>query len=148
MTVTVCTTFYLRFQLKTYTERLPVPVNVNFTGEMGEKVLTPEDQMAEKKEKFKIHQFNLLVSDQISVNRSLKDVRMAACRSKSYPGSLPTTSIVIVFHNEAWSTLLRSLHSIINRSPAELLEEIILVDDASDEKHKHLGRFSDHVCLL
>ena len=102
--------------------------------------MTPEDQKAEKKEKFKIHQFNLLVSDQISVNRSLKDVRMEACRSKKYPAALPTTSIVIVFHNEAWSTLLRSLHSIINRSPAELLEEIILVDDASDEKHKHLGK--------
>ena len=128
------------FQLKTYTERLPVPVNANFTGELGEKVLTPAEQMAEKKEKFKIHQFNLLVSDQISVNRSLKDVRMEACRSKKYPATLPTTSIVIVFHNEAWSTLLRSLHSIINRSPSQLLEEIILVDDASDEKHKHLGK--------
>ena len=95
-------------------------MNVNFTGEMGEKVLTPEEQMGEKKEKFKIHQFNLLVSDQISVNRSLKDVRMEACRSKKYPEALPTTSIVIVFHNEAWSTLLRSLHSIINRSPKGL----------------------------
>ena len=115
-------------------------MNVNFTGEMGEKVLTPGEEMAEKKEKFKIHQFNLLVSDQISVNRSLKDVRMEACRSKKYPGALPTTSIVIVFHNEAWSTLLRSLHSIINRSPSQLLEEIILVDDASDQKHKHLGK--------
>ena len=96
--------------------------------------------MGEKKEKFKIHQFNLLVSDQISVNRSLKDVRMEGCRSKKYPAALPTTSIVIVFHNEAWSTLLRSLHSIINRSPGQLLEEIVLVDDASDEKHSHLGK--------
>ena len=102
--------------------------------------MTPPEQMAEKKEKFKIHQFNLLASDQISVNRSLKDVRMEACRSKSYPRALPTTSIVIVFHNEAWSTLLRSLHSIINRSPGQLLEEIILVDDASDGKHEHLGK--------
>ena len=124
-----------------YSERLPVPAVKTRPGELGEKVKTPDGMMEEKKEKFKIHQFNLLVSEMISVNRSLKDVRMEACKSKKYPAVLPTTTVVIVFHNEAWSTLLRSIHSIINRSPLQLLREIILVDDASDEKHKHLGRF-------
>lgn len=105
-------------------------------GEMGKPVVIPLDRQAESKEKFKINQFNLVASDMISLNRSLPDYRMDACKRKSYPpnSELPDTSVVIVFHNEAWSTLLRTVHSIINRSPRELLNEILLVDDASERE--------------
>ena len=44
---------------------------------------------------------------------------------------LPTTSVIIVFHNEAWSTLLRTVYSVLYTTPADLLTEIIMVDDAS-----------------
>jgi polypeptide N-acetylgalactosaminyltransferase len=57
---------------------------------------------------------------------------------------LPTTSIIIVYHNEANSTLLRGLTSIVRKSPTKYLREIILVDDASEGReylHEPLDKF-------
>jgi len=113
---------------------LPAFVRRDGPGEMGKPVFIPKDKLKEKNEMFKINQFNLMASEMISVNRSLPDVRMSGCSSKIYPTVLPSTSVIIVFHNEAWTTLLRTVHSIINRSPRHLLESIILVDDASERE--------------
>ncbi|KAF4792601.1 Polypeptide N-acetylgalactosaminyltransferase 13 [Turdus rufiventris] len=101
---------------------------------MGRAVLIPKEEQEKMKELFKINQFNLLASDRIALNRSLPDVRLDGCKSKVYPEELPNTSVVIVFHNEAWSTLLRTVHSVLERSPPRLLAEIVLVDDASERE--------------
>ncbi|XP_035807394.1 polypeptide N-acetylgalactosaminyltransferase 13 isoform X2 [Amphiprion ocellaris] len=103
-------------------------------GEMGKAVNIPKDDQEKMKELFKINQFNLMASDMIALNRSLPDVRLDGCKTKVYSDDLPNTSIVIVFHNEAWSTLLRTVHSVINRSPRHLLVEVVLVDDASERE--------------
>ena len=47
-------------------------------GEMGKAVVVPKDREDEKKEKFKINQFNLVASEMLSLNRSLQDVRLSA----------------------------------------------------------------------
>ncbi|XP_038078199.1 polypeptide N-acetylgalactosaminyltransferase 1-like [Patiria miniata] len=118
-------------------------------GENGKPVnLSPlEEQNANAS--FDINRFNLVVSQQIALNRSLPDVRPPRCRFLRYPVTLPTTSVIIVFHNEAWSTLLRTVTSVINRSPRELLREIILVDDASQPNFDWLQKpLDDYVAGL
>jgi len=47
---------------------------------------------------------------------------------------MPTTSIIIAFYNEGWTTLLRTIYSVLHTSPSALLTEIILVDDYSDKR--------------
>lgn len=100
-----------------------------------EEIKTTPFSIQEMDDKFKLNQFNIVASDLIPLNRSLPDVRLEECKTKTYPKHLPKTSIVIVFHNEAWTTLLRTIWSVINSSPRDLLQEIILVDDASTRKY-------------
>uniref|UniRef100_A0AAR2IQY2 Polypeptide N-acetylgalactosaminyltransferase n=1 Tax=Pygocentrus nattereri TaxID=42514 RepID=A0AAR2IQY2_PYGNA len=95
-------------------------------------------EMREKQEGLVRNGFDQFVSDRISVHRSLgNDTRHPECVEQKFRHCprLPDTSVIIVFHNEAWSTLLRTIYSILHTSPAILLREIILVDDASTQDH-------------
>ena len=81
--------------------------------------------------------FNQLVSDEIPLNRTIPDMREEECQFWDYPMNLPKASVILVFHNEGWSTLFRTINSVINRSPPQLLEEVVLVDDKSEMEHLH-----------
>ena len=57
---------------------------------------------------------------------------LKSCKNDTFMSDLPKASVIMCFHNEAWSVLVRGLHSIYTRTPAHLLEEVLLVDDFSD----------------
>lgn len=109
-------------------------------GEMGKPVELPKTMSPEMKkvvdDGWQNNAFNQYASDLISIHRSLPDMRDQECKkSEKYQTNLPDTSVIICFHNEAWSVLIRTVHSVLDRSPEPLLKEIILVDDASTMDH-------------
>ncbi|KAK7504274.1 hypothetical protein BaRGS_00004578, partial [Batillaria attramentaria] len=119
-----------------YVERLPS--GAKGQGEKGLKIKKddlPPDQQKVYQEKWDKNSFNQMASDLIPVHRELPDFRSQQCREKQYPSTLPSVSVIIIFHNEAWSTLLRSVHSILDRTRDDLLTEVILVDDSSTMDH-------------
>lgn len=82
---------------------------------------------------YKRHAFNILVSGKIGLIRDIPDTRHELCANENYPiDDLPNVSIIICFYNEHIVTLLRSIQSVLVRTPTHLLHEIILVDDFSD----------------
>ena len=122
-------------------EKSEKQLNSIVTGELGTGIILnefsmPEQEIYRRKALYNRHAFEAYVSEMISVERSLPDRRSQWCLDQ-YPvlPHLPRTSVIICFHNEALSTLLRTLYSVINRSSSTLLTEILLFDDASTLNH-------------
>jgi polypeptide N-acetylgalactosaminyltransferase len=112
--------------------------NVSGPGEMGKPVRINKDKLTEEERKkydegWKNNSFNQYVSDMISLRRNLPDFRDPECKKINFHPNLSDTSVIIIFHNEARSTLLRTIWSVLDRSPSHLLKEIIIVDDFSDK---------------
>ncbi|XP_071091328.1 polypeptide N-acetylgalactosaminyltransferase 1-like [Haliotis cracherodii] len=106
--------------------------DLRLAGELGRGVVLAPEEKRRAEWAMKKYRLNVYASDIIPLNRLVPDSRPVGCQSMTYPDDLPTTSIVIPFHNEWPSILLRTVYSIINRTPSRLLKEIILVDDESD----------------
>ncbi|KAM9308001.1 polypeptide N-acetylgalactosaminyltransferase 11 [Gastrophryne carolinensis] len=104
--------------------------NDNFSPEMG-MIFNEQDQDV-RDVGYQKHAFNLLISNRLGYHRDIPDTRDPKCAKKIYPSDLPLASIIICFYNEAFSALLRTVHSVLDRTPSNLLQEIILVDDNSE----------------
>ena len=129
-------------------------------GEYGQGIKLTGDDIKDGQESVAEYGFNQVASDKISLDRHPRDTRYclpyrvdfhrelinlricfidrpAECKYWHYPShdKLPKASVVLVFHNEGWSTFVRTIHSVINTSPKSLLKDIVLVDDYSDKEH-------------
>lgn len=109
-------------------------------------VLNNEQLRYHKQQQIK-HAFNVLISDRIGpVARNIPDTRHEICRKKTYSNISVSASVIICFHKEAFSALVRTIASVIERTPPQLLQEVILVDDFSDnaDESEKLAVFLEH----
>nr|XP_019946510.1 PREDICTED: polypeptide N-acetylgalactosaminyltransferase 12 [Paralichthys olivaceus] len=114
------------------------PLDMNAPGELGRavKLTLNQEEKREEEQSLKHHQINIYISDKVSLHRRLPEIWNPLCRELKYDyRNMPSTSVVIAFYNEAWSTLLRTVHSVLETSPDILLKEVVLVDDYSDKAH-------------
>ncbi|XP_056602874.1 polypeptide N-acetylgalactosaminyltransferase 9 [Triplophysa dalaica] len=100
-------------------------------GQGGAAATLGEDSR-ESEGRYEEYGYNAQLSDHISLDRNIPDYRPKKCKLLTYSDDLPQISVVFIFVNEALSVILRSVHSVVNHTPAHLLKEIILVDDNSD----------------
>lgn len=89
--------------------------------------------------------FNIYISDMIAVDRAVGDIRHPKCKSMTYLRRLPAASIIIPFFEEHWTTLLRTFVGVLNRSPRELIKEVILVDDGSSLRPELKDKLDDYL---
>ncbi|XP_029901491.1 probable polypeptide N-acetylgalactosaminyltransferase 8 [Myripristis murdjan] len=90
-----------------------------------------EEEQKEAESLFRRYGYNAFLSDRLPLNREIPDTRHPRCAEKKYPDDLPTISVVLIYLDEALSVIKRAIRSIMDKTPARLLKEIILVDDHS-----------------
>ncbi|XP_075875304.1 putative polypeptide N-acetylgalactosaminyltransferase 8 [Nelusetta ayraudi] len=106
-----------------------------------------ENDQREAEFLFQKYGYNVFLSDRLPLDRPLPDTRDPRCLEKKYPKDLPSVGVVLIYLNEALSVIKRALHSIISRTPKNLLKEIIMVDDNSSNEDLK-GDLDAHVKLL
>ncbi|XP_067885391.1 N-acetylgalactosaminyltransferase 7 isoform X2 [Heterodontus francisci] len=108
---------------------------VNGPGEGAKPLILGPEYKDDVQASIKEFGFNMVASDLISLDRTINDLRHEECKDWHYDERLLTSSVIIVFHNEGWSTLMRTIHSVIKRTPKKYLAEIVMIDDYSNKAH-------------
>ena len=68
--------------------------------------------------------YNVSRAEEVALDRRVPDLRDQACHALQYNTTGVTVSVVIIFHDELLSNLLRTITSVINTSPAHNLLEV------------------------
>ncbi|XP_058500832.1 probable polypeptide N-acetylgalactosaminyltransferase 8 [Solea solea] len=104
-----------------------------FSGQWGHN-LSEVDQK-EALALFNMYGYNAFLSDRLPLDRPLPETREPGCLKRTYPKDLPSLAVVLIYLDEALSVIKRALCSIINRTPKNILKEIIMVDDNSSKEN-------------
>uniref|UniRef100_A0A2D4NH11 Uncharacterized protein n=1 Tax=Micrurus spixii TaxID=129469 RepID=A0A2D4NH11_9SAUR len=70
------------------------------------------------------NKFNQVESDKLRMDRNVQDTRHDQCQRKQWRVDLPATSVIITFHNEARSALLRTVVSVLKKAHLILLRKL------------------------
>lgn len=126
-------------------------LNLSNPGHMGKAVVLPpvldldiQQMLNQSWETYKMNEF---VSSLVPLDRELPDIRTDYCKQVNYSTNLPVASVILVLHNEPLSMILRTVYSILNRSPESLIREIILIDDCSTLGEIRFWLFFFYFCI-
>lgn len=112
--------------------RLDMAKQVKKLGDRGKAVSLVGKAKEIGEKRLSVIALNEELSEHLSYNRTTPDARNPLCKLIKYDvNSLPTASVVVIFYNEPYSVLVRTVHSVINTCPGHMLKEVILVDDCS-----------------
>ena len=103
-----------------------------------------DEELKFREEGYNNYAFNTLVSLRLGLSRELPDTRHTGCKKQVYHDKLPSASIIICYYHEEINVLLRTIHSVLERTPATFLKEILIINDQSDidisqNVSKHIG---------
>ncbi|XP_053947127.1 putative polypeptide N-acetylgalactosaminyltransferase 13 [Anastrepha ludens] len=87
---------------------------------------------------WEFYHYNVRRSDVIGAFRALPDTRDGSCTARSLRQTATQRthsriSVIIAFHNEARSALIRTIMALYLRTPPRYLHELILIDDCSED---------------
>ncbi|TRZ04359.1 hypothetical protein DNTS_015171 [Danionella cerebrum] len=86
-------------------------------GSFDEKAFLSGKKLQPGEDPYREHAFNQQESDRLGSERSIRDTRHYRCASLTFDPDLPSTSIIITFHNEARSTLLHEDCRLLSQIP-------------------------------
>ncbi|EFO20658.2 glycosyl transferase [Loa loa] len=95
-------------------------------------IIQNQQEQKQREISYAKYAFNEFLSSRIGPQRKIPDTRHYLCLNESYSEELPAASIVICYYNEASSVLIRMVNSILDKTPSNLINEILLVNDHSD----------------